>query len=43
MAENAMSKEISFYKPEKRFIIPIETFHVPKKLLREFKKKKYQF
>ena len=43
MAENAMSNEISFYKPEKRFIIPIETFHVPKKLLREFKKKKYQF
>ena len=43
MAENAMSNKISFYKPEKRFIIPIETFHVPKKLLREFKKKKYQF
>ena len=43
MAESAMSNEISFYKPEKRFIIPIENFHIPKKLLREFKKNKYKF
>ena len=43
MAKNAMSKEISFYKPEKRFIIPIGSFHIPKKLFREFKKNKYQF
>ena len=43
MARNAKDEEINFYKPEKRFIIPIETFHVSKKLLREFKKKKYKF
>ena len=43
MAKNAKSEEINFYKPEKRFIIPINSFHIPKKLLSEFKKDKYQF
>ena len=43
MAENGMSNKISFYKPEKRFIIPIDSFHIPKKLFNEFKKNKYQF
>lgn len=43
MAEYAESNEISFYKPDKRFIIPIKSFHIPKKLFNEFKKKKYKF
>ena len=40
MAENTKSEEINFYKPEKRFIIPINSFHIPKKLFSEFKKDK---
>ena len=43
MAKNANSEEIDFYKPEKRFIIPINCFHIPKKLLSEFKKGEYHF
>ena len=43
MAENAKNNNISFYKPEKRFLIPIQSFHIPKKLFYEFKKKKYKF
>ena len=43
MAKNATSDEIDFIKPEKRFIIPIENFHIPKKLFIEFKKKKYNY
>ena len=43
MAEDANEDEISFYKPKKRFIIPIDSFHIPKKLFNEFKKNKYQF
>ena len=43
MAENAITEEINFYKPEKRFIIPIKNFHIPKKLFLEYKKKKYNF
>ena len=43
MAENRSSKKINFYKPEKRFIIPINLFHIPKKLLNEFIKKKYKY
>ena len=39
MAENSLDKEINFYKPLKRFIIPIRNFHLPKKLFKEFKKK----
>ena len=43
MAENAKSEEINIYRPEKRFIIPIDSFHKPKKLFSDFKKTKYQF
>ena len=43
MAEKAKSKEINFYKPKIRFIIPINSFHIPKKLFSEFKKTKFQF
>ncbi len=39
MAVNANSEEINFYQPLKRFIIPINTFHIPKKLLNDYKKK----
>ena len=39
MAKSAESPEINFYKPYKRFIIPILDFHIPKKFFREFKKK----
>ena len=42
MAENASSEEINFYKPKKRFIIPINKFHVPKKLFSEFKQHKFK-
>ena len=33
------NNEIEFFKPYKRFLIPISNFHMPKKLFREFKKK----
>ena len=39
MAENSLDEEINFYKPLKRFIIPINNFHLPKKIFKEFKKK----
>ena len=40
MAENSFEKNINFYKPKNRFIIPILNFHLPKKLFKEYKKKK---
>ena len=43
MAENAYSEEINFYKPKKRFVIPINSFHIPKKLLSDYKKNNYKF
>ena len=43
MAENSYAKEISFYKPKKRFLLPINNFHVPRKLFNFFKKKNYKF
>ena len=43
MAENAKSKTINLYQPKQRFIIPIETFHLPKKLFKLFKKNTYNF
>ena len=43
MAKDAFNQEFNFYKPEKRFIIPINNFHIPKKLFLEYKKKKYNF
>ena len=43
MAENAESEIVNLYQPKKRFIIPIENFHVPKKLLKLFKRNTYTF
>ena len=43
MANSKLSKEIKFYKPSKRFIIPILDFHCPKRLFSDFKKVKYNF
>jgi leucyl/phenylalanyl-tRNA--protein transferase len=43
MAENASSDEINLYRPEKRFIIPIDSFHIPKKLFTDYKRKKISF
>ena len=43
MAKNSYSEKISFYKPEKRFIIPINSFHIPKKLFSDFKKTSFNF
>ena len=39
MAKSSLSEKINFYKPYKRFIIPIIDFHIPKKLYKEYKKK----
>ena len=39
MADNALDKKVNFYKPLKRFVIPINDFHLSKKLFKEFKKK----
>ena len=43
MADNASSEIINLYQPKKRLIIPIENFHVPKKLFKLFKKNNYTF
>ena len=43
MADNADSEVINLYQPKKRFIIPINNFHVPKKLLTLFKKNTFTF
>jgi leucyl/phenylalanyl-tRNA---protein transferase len=43
MAENANSEIINLYQPKKRFIIPIDNFHIPKKLFKLFKKNNYAF
>ena len=43
MADSRRDKTINFFKPLKRFIIPINNFHVPKKLFSIFKKQKYEF
>ena len=43
MADNAKSEVINLYQPKKRFIIPIDNFHVPKKLFKLFKKNTYTF
>ena len=40
MAKNNRSSKVEFFKPYKRFLIPILDFHIPKKLFKEFKKKK---
>ena len=43
MAENFDSEFINLYQPKKRFIIPINNFHVPKKLFKLFKRNTYTF
>ena len=43
MADNADSEVINLYQPKKRFIIPINNFHVPKKLFKLFKKNTFTF
>jgi len=43
MADNADSKVINLYQPKKRFIIPIDNFHVPKKLFKLFQRNTYTF
>ena len=43
MAENFDSEFINLYKPKKRFIIPIDNFHVPKKLFKLFRRNTYTF
>jgi len=43
MAENFDSEVVNLYQPKKRFIIPINNFHVPKKLFKLFKKNIYTF
>ena len=43
MAENAKSDIIKLYQPKKRFIIPIDDFHIPKKLFKLFKTQQYKF
>ena len=43
MAENFDSEDINLYQPKKRFIIPIENFHVPKKLFKLFRRNTYTF
>ena len=43
MAENANSGVVNLYQPTKRFLIPIENFHVPKKLFKLFKHNTYTF
>ena len=43
MADNADSEVINLYQPKKRFIIPINNFHVPKKLFKLFKRNTYIF
>jgi Leu/Phe-tRNA-protein transferase len=39
MAKSRESIEVNFYKPYRRFIVPILDFHIPKKIFKEFKKK----
>ena len=43
MAKSSNSEIIDFYKPKKRFLIPIKNFHIPKKLFKNFKKNEYHF
>ena len=39
MAKDENNIEVEFFKPRKRFLIPISEFHIPKRLFKEFKKK----
>jgi len=33
MAESAASKLVNLYQPKKRFLIPINNFHIPEKII----------
>ena len=39
MAKTKQSIEVEFFKPNKRFLLPIVDFHIPKRFFRDFKKK----
>ncbi len=39
MAKRKESIDVEFFKSNKRFLIPIADFHIPKRLFKEFKKK----
>ncbi len=43
MAERLTEETVNLYQPKKRFLIPINNFHVPKKLYKLFKQNKYTF
>ena len=43
MAESSTGKSVNLYKPKKRFLIPVNNFHVPRKLYKLFKKNKFTF
>ena len=43
MAERLTEETVNLYQPKKRFLIPINNFHVPRKLYKLFKQNKYTF
>lgn len=43
MAPSRHSKEIRWYYPEERGVLPLDEFHIPKRLARALKKTPYQF
>ena len=43
MSENSTSEIVNLFRPRKRFLIPINNFHVPNKLLKLFKKNNFTF
>ena len=43
MAERSTDETVNLYQPKKRFLIPINNFHVPRKLYKLFKNNKFTF
>ena len=43
MAERSTEETVNLYQPKKRFLIPINNFHVPRKLYKLLKQNKYTF
>ena len=43
MAKESSSETVNLYQPKKRFLIPIDNFHVSKKLFKLFKNSNYIF
>ena len=43
MAEKSSSENVNLYRPKKRFLIPINNFHIPKKLYKLFKNNNFIF